>query len=1049
MKKYKILDISNLKSNLKTIFPASKVVIIFLILAPTFFLHAADGDIDSTFQGSALRSGTVFTSILQPDGKILIGGDFHAVNGVPRRSIARLNADGSLDTSFQLNVQGIVYSISLQPDGKILVGGAVALNLPTRQRLNFFRLNPNGSSDDAFNAGEGVHSGTVYSIALQTDGKILIGGNFDGINGFNRSGMLRINADGSWDSAFPAMVYGNSSEQGIYGIALQSDGKIVIAGDFDNVNETLRVGVARLNADGTVDTSFNGGITSSNRFVWGLALQPDNKIIICGFFSQINGVTKNKVARLNTNGSLDTSFAAEIPTAIYTARTVRLQADGRILIGGAIGQINGTLVNNVARLFSNGTVDTSFTAAPNGTVYNIIPTENPIVVGGFTKFNNKDSFGVSRTDGSGNRDDNFNVGTGTVGVVRKIVPLPDNKLIVGGEFTLFANSPRNNIARLNADGTLDDSFNPGTGFNNSSRVNDAALLSNSKIAVAGNFNTYNGDAQRMIVVLNADGSRDASFNAGFTQSGEIKKVVPYAGGKFLILGSFRFGSETQSTNFAMLNADGTRDASFAPTFTPVADSINSMAVQPDGKIIVTGRFTTVNGSAKRYIARLGADGSLDNTLTLNTPDYTQNYISELYVQPDGKILISGSFQHTGNRFISSLSLMRLNPDGGRDFSFNAPHGGTGGGENFAVQPDGRILALRNFSFDYFKTVFKNFVVRLRTNGTLDYSYKFNYRGINRGAGESIYTIAVSADNKVVVGGNFPAYTDTPRISLAKLENSRQPNAVFDFEGDGRTDISIFRPAAGEWWLNRSSSGQTFAAQFGNSADKTVPGDFTGDGKADIAIFRPSSGEWFILRSEDSSFYSFPFGAAGDIPQVGNFDSDGKADPAIFRPSNATWYILKSTGGTTITTFGTNGDIPVSADYDADDRTDIAVYRPSNGQWWLNRSSSGITATTFGTANDKPVPGDFSGDSRADIAIFRPSSGEWFILRSEDSSFYSLPFGANGDLPAPGDYDGDGLFDPAVYRPSESNWYINRSTSGILINNFGSSGDRPVPGAFIP
>ncbi|HMS42734.1 MAG TPA: delta-60 repeat domain-containing protein, partial [Pyrinomonadaceae bacterium] len=369
----------------------------FIIISTNGLVHAADGDVDVSFQGSALRLGTVYTTAVQPDGKILIGGDFYAVNGMPRRALARLNADGSLDTTFQANVQGIVYSISVQPDGKIFVGGTVLLNLSTRQRLNFFRLNANGTSDDAFNAGEGITGGTVYAIVPQPDGKILVGGDFDGINGSFRSGILRINADGSWDSAFSGQVYGDSFNEGIYGMALQEDGKIVIAGDFNNVNNTQRVGIARLNSDGTLDTSFNGGITSTNRRVWGLALQPDNKIIICGFFNQVNGVTKNQIARFNTNGSLDTSFVADIPTALYTARTVRLQADGRIFVGGFFAQINGTPKNNIARLFSNGTLDTSFTAGTDGTVYDITPLDNPIFVGGFTKFNNADSLGVSRT----------------------------------------------------------------------------------------------------------------------------------------------------------------------------------------------------------------------------------------------------------------------------------------------------------------------------------------------------------------------------------------------------------------------------------------------------------------------------------------------------------------------------------------------------------------------------------------------------------------------------------------------------------------------------
>ena len=272
----------------------------------------------------------------------------------------------------------------------------------------------------------------------------------------------------------------------------------------------------------------------------------------------------------------------------------------------------------------------------------------------------------------------------------------------------------------------------------------------------------------------------------------------------------------------------------------------------------------------------------------------------------------------------------------------------------------------------------------------------------------------------------------------------------DFDGDGKTDISIFRPGPGEWWYLRSSNSTNYAAQFGLNSDKMMAADFTGDGKNDIAFFRPSNGNWFVLRSEDSSFYSFPFGASGDIPQVGDFDGDGKADNAVFRPSTATWFIRKSSDGSAIIqSFGANGDVPVVSDYDGDGISDIAIFRPSLGQWWLQRSQAGTIAFQFGMGTDKPTPGDFTGDGKADTAFWRPSTGEWFVLRSENQSFYSFPFGTNGDIPVEGDYDGDRKFDAGVFRPSTATWYVNRSSGTTLIQNFGVSTDVPVPGSQIP
>lgn len=271
----------------------------------------------------------------------------------------------------------------------------------------------------------------------------------------------------------------------------------------------------------------------------------------------------------------------------------------------------------------------------------------------------------------------------------------------------------------------------------------------------------------------------------------------------------------------------------------------------------------------------------------------------------------------------------------------------------------------------------------------------------------------------------------------------------DFDGDRKTDISIFRPSSGQWWYSKSSDGQPSALQFGNSTDKIVPADFTGDGKTDVAVWRPTTGEWFILRSEDSNFYAFPFGQSGDIPAPGDFDNDGKADPAVFRPSTATWYIQASSQGIIIQQFGASGDIPQIGDYDGDGRADVAVYRPNVGQWWVNRTTSGIFAVQFGSSTDKPVAQDFTGDGKTDVAFWRPSSGEWFILRSEDSTYFAFPYGIATDLPAPGDYDGDGRADAAVFRPSTGSWFVNRSTQGTLITSWGTNGDSPVPGAFIP
>ena len=322
-----------------------------------------------------------------------------------------------------------------------------------------------------------------------------------------------------------------------------------------------------------------------------------------------------------------------------------------------------------------------------------------------------------------------------------------------------------------------------------------------------------------------------------------------------------------------------------------------------------------------------------------------------------------------------------------------------------------------------------------------------------GAVDDLFGVSVALSGETLIVGanldNVGSNTNQGSAYILELGNA----SPFDFDGDSKTDIGIFRPAPGEWWINRSSTGQTFATQFGQTSDRISPADFTGDGKTDVAFWRPSTGNWFVLRSEDSTFFSFPFGANGDTPVPADYDGDGKADAAVFRSSTLTWFINKSSGGTDIITFGASGDKPVIGDYDGDGKADIAIFRPNGatgGEWWIRRSSNAsVFALQFGTPTDKAVQGDYTGDGKTDIAFWRPSNGNWFILRSEDFSFYAFPFGANGDTPVAGDYDGDGKFDAGVFRPTDSTWYINRSTAGTLIQQFGIAGDKPLPNAFVP
>jgi len=254
----------------------------------------------------------------------------------------------------------------------------------------------------------------------------------------------------------------------------------------------------------------------------------------------------------------------------------------------------------------------------------------------------------------------------------------------------------------------------------------------------------------------------------------------------------------------------------------------------------------------------------------------------------------------------------------------------------------------------------------------------------------------------------------------------------DFDGDGRADVSVFRPTDSTWYLNRSTLG--FAAtQFGSSTDKLVPADYDGDGKTDIATFR--DGVWSWINSSNQTVSSLQFGLLGDIPVPADYSGDGRDELAVYR--NGQWLTFDlSNNQTTLMNFGFANDTPVPADYDGDGKIDQAVYR--NGEWHINGSSEGDMVAQFGLPRDRPVAADYDGDGKADLAVYR--DGIWYMQQTSQS-FVAFLWGIATDIPTPADYDGDGKTDAAVFR--HGIWYLRQTTKGVSIQLFGDANDRPL------
>lgn len=404
-----------------------KKLFIFLFGLSTLILFAQDGAVDLNFNNNSGPNGSIIRAmVLQADNKIVVAGDFTSYNNIARNGIARLNSDGSVDQTFNpgAGVVGSIHNITIQQDGKIIIAGEFT-KIGNVEKNHLARLNKDGSLDTTFNPNGSGPSAPVWSIAQQPDGKIIIAGTFVSYNDISRGRVARLNTDGSLDQSFDS---GFGADSILNSVILQPDGKVLIGGYVINYNSVTRRTVARLNSNGTLDAGFNHLGIGANLPLSHMTLQPNGKVIVSGFFFTYDTLNTGGVVRLNTDGSLDTTFAKNSSVGAYSSIVL---PNGKILAAGSYYS-NSMLL----RLNSDGTLDKNFIS--NGMIQRMLlqPDGKILVCGNFTALNGVNIRQIARINGEDimsildNRKDNLTIFPNPV---KNILNIKTNESISGYE----------------------------------------------------------------------------------------------------------------------------------------------------------------------------------------------------------------------------------------------------------------------------------------------------------------------------------------------------------------------------------------------------------------------------------------------------------------------------------------------------------------------------------------------------------------------------------------------------------------------------------------
>lgn len=654
------------------------------------------------------------------DGRAYIAGFFSTLGTARRTGIARLAADGTVDATFlPPEIDGLIRVLAVQSDGNIVIAGDFTrVGLYPRNRVA--RLLSDGTVDATFNPGSAANA-AVSALAVQPDGKILLGGSFTAFAGTNRDRVVRLNADGSVDNGFSTRSFNN----GVNAFAVLSDGNILVGGDFTSHTDTAGVATTRNRLvrltstgalSGTFTPAFSGNVTA-------LAVQTDAKILVGGFFSNVSGTTVGNIARLNSDGTVDTAFTTATGAGFDSSlKGFVLQSDGKILVAGLQSTFAGVTSRHLTRLLETGARDTTYlTSGFNNTVgcAGMLSTGKLLVGGAFSQHTSSTSVvsnraRFARLNADGSLDTAVNFAVRCPASINALVPLPGGKTFVSGFFThLRGTAVPVAAARLNADGTVDTTFNAGgTGAN--SNIYAAVAQPDGRVVITGFFTSYNGTTANRLARLNVDGTLDSTFavGAGLGSSGFTLTLLP--GGRIFVGGGFTTVAGTAQNRVAVYLPDGGIDPAFVAG-TGANSTVYTSALQADGKIVIGGSFSTYNGTTATRLARLNLDGTLDTTFVTTTGANSDVYA--LAAQPDGKWVVGGFFNAYAS--VARGGLARVTSTGALDTSFVPPTLGPVYG--LLLQENSRIVARGSFPSAGGESG-TGFLTRFLADGTRDPSF---------------------------------------------------------------------------------------------------------------------------------------------------------------------------------------------------------------------------------------------------------------------------------------------------------------------------------------